>query len=67
MGRVTKLEQPHQRTRLMTYKGRIITNIRWHQGDIVLDFDGPNLKSLVVSTDDLYDEDGMRLDYEGTA
>lgn len=64
---VAKLQQPPARTRLLTYKGRTIVDIRWHEGDIVLDFDGPNQKSLIVSTNDLFDEDGMLLDYEGTA
>lgn len=64
---VATLKQPPQRTRLLTYKGRTIVDIRWSEGDIVLDFDGPGLKSLIIRTDDLYDEDGMLLDYAGTA
>ena len=64
---ITKLTPPKTRTRIITYLGRKVVAIRWDRGCIVLDFDGPNDKSLILKTDDVFDEDGMRLDYEGTA
>lgn len=67
MTNVKPLQQPEQRTRALTFIGRTVTGIRWHQGDIVFDFDGPNDKSLVFDTKRTFDENGMRLDYEGTA
>lgn len=66
-GDVSKLKQPRRATKVLTFVGRTVTGVRWHQGSIVLDFDGPNLKSLVLATDSTYDEEGNLLDYEGTA
>jgi hypothetical protein len=53
------------RTRAIDLIGKKIEGFRWHQGDIVMDLEDG--KSLILDTNMTFDEDGSRLDYEGTA
>ena len=54
------------RRRLTSIIGQTVIGVRWHQGSIVVDFDGDQ-RSIIVNTDSLFDEDGMYFDYDGTA